>query len=199
MSICCEDVPVDSAPSSDKEVGIDIGLKICADLSDGTTIENPRFFRQEEKNLAKAQRKRDKAPKKSKERTQLHKRVARVHERTKNRRGGGAGGQTCSCCGHRQEMPLSVRMYECPVCGLVIDRDHNGSRNILEDAVNAVGRHSRDIRRAPPARQPWGVVTPNTKGFCFETISQPAPPATATLPKPRRPTRTDRRERPCDG
>ena len=86
MSICCEDVPVDSAPSSDKEVGIDIGLKICADLSDGTTIENPRFFRQEEKNLAKAQRKRDKAPKKSKERTQLHKRVARVHERTKNRR-----------------------------------------------------------------------------------------------------------------
>jgi len=81
VSICCEDVPVDSAPSSDKEVGIDIGLKSFAYLSDGTTIENPRFFRQEEKNLAKAQRKRDKAPKKSKERTKLNKRVTRVHER----------------------------------------------------------------------------------------------------------------------
>jgi putative transposase len=31
---------------------------------------------------------------------------------------------TCSDCGHRQEMPLSVRVYECPSCGLVIDRDH---------------------------------------------------------------------------
>src|SRR5215467_13167783 len=84
--ICCEDVPVDSAPSSDKEVGIDMGLKIFAYLSDGTTIENPRFFRQEEKNLARAQRKRDQAAKKSTARTKLHKRVTRVHERTKNRR-----------------------------------------------------------------------------------------------------------------
>ncbi len=84
--IYCEDVPIASAPSSDKEVGIDIGLKIFAYLSDGTTIENPRFYRQEEKNPAKAQRKRDKAPKKSKDRTQLNKRVTRVHERTKNRR-----------------------------------------------------------------------------------------------------------------
>jgi putative transposase len=213
VSICCEDVPVDAAPSSDKAVGIDIGLKIFASLSDGTTIENPRFFRQEEKNLAKAQRKRDKAPKASKERTRLTKRVTRVHERTKNRRkhfahqqsrkvvnqyqfiavealvarnivknpklaksiadaawsqffaflqskAEEAGrevirvnpaytSQTCSCCGHRQEMPLSVRMYECPVCGLVIDRDHNGSRNILADALNAVGRHNRDIPQAP--------------------------------------------------
>src|SRR5262249_11764707 len=32
--------------------------------------------------------------------------------------------QTCSACGHRQPMPLSVRVYECPHCGLVIHRDH---------------------------------------------------------------------------
>jgi putative transposase len=51
--------------------------------------------------------------------------------------------QRCSCCGHTQQMPLSVRIYECPNCGFVIDRDHNGSKNILEDALNAVGRHSR--------------------------------------------------------
>ena len=42
--------------------------------------------RQEEKHLAKAQRKRDKVPVKSRERKKLNKRVARVHERTKNRR-----------------------------------------------------------------------------------------------------------------
>jgi putative transposase len=46
-------------------------------------------------------------------------------------------------------MPLSVRLYERPKSGLVMDRDHNGSKNILEDALNAVGRHSRVIPEAP--------------------------------------------------
>jgi putative transposase len=55
--------------------------------------------------------------------------------------------QTCSECGHRQPMPLSVRVYECPRCGLVLDRDYNGSKNILEEALKAVGRHSRVIVR----------------------------------------------------
>lgn len=48
--------------------------------------------------------------------------------------------QNCSACGHRQEMPLSVGVYECPACGLILDRDHNASLNILEQAV---GRHGR--------------------------------------------------------
>jgi putative transposase len=56
--------------------------------------------------------------------------------------------QTCSRCSHRQPMPLSVRVYECPRCGLVIHRDHNASLNILTDALEAVGRHSRVIPEA---------------------------------------------------
>ena len=67
--------------------------------------------------------------------------------------------QVCSACGHRRTMPLSVRVYECPHCGLVIHRDQNGSLNILAGALEAVGRHSRVIPEAP-AREPWGVVTP---------------------------------------
>jgi putative transposase len=66
--------------------------------------------------------------------------------------------QTCSTCGHCQPLPLSVRVYDCPVCGLVLHRDHNGSLNILADGLQAVGRHSRVIPKAP-AREPWGVVT----------------------------------------
>jgi putative transposase len=66
--------------------------------------------------------------------------------------------QTCSACGHRQPMPLSVRVYECPHCGLVIDRDYNGSKNILEEGLKAVGRHSRVIPEAL-GLEPWGVVT----------------------------------------
>ena len=86
VSICCEEVPEPVVPESDKEVGIDVGLKTFAYLSDGTTIEHPRFFRTEEKNLAKAQRKREKAPQRSQERKKLNKRCARIHERAKNRR-----------------------------------------------------------------------------------------------------------------
>jgi putative transposase len=55
--------------------------------------------------------------------------------------------QTCSGCGRRQVMPLSVRVYECAACGLVIDRDHNGSQNILGEALEAVGRHGRVLVR----------------------------------------------------
>jgi putative transposase len=54
--------------------------------------------------------------------------------------------QTCSVCRHRQEMPLSVRVYECTKCGLVMDRDHNASVNILQQAV---GRHGHVIPEAP--------------------------------------------------
>ena len=86
VSICCEGVPEPTLPASEKTVGIDVGLKTFAYLSDGTTIENPRFFRQEEKNLAKAQRKREKAPKRWPERKKLNQRCARIHERIKNRR-----------------------------------------------------------------------------------------------------------------
>jgi putative transposase len=38
--------------------------------------------------------------------------------------------QMCSCCGHQQKMPLSVRVYDCPECGLLIDRDLNAAINL---------------------------------------------------------------------
>ncbi|MGD1716023.1 RNA-guided endonuclease InsQ/TnpB family protein [Dapis sp. BLCC M172] len=42
--------------------------------------------------------------------------------------------KTCSYCGHVQDMPLNLRTYDCPDCGLSIDRDLNASIN-LRDAV----------------------------------------------------------------
>jgi putative transposase len=46
-------------------------------------------------------------------------------------------------------MPLSARVYGCSAWGLVIDRDYNGSKNILGHALEAVGRHGRVIPEAP--------------------------------------------------
>ena len=67
-------------------VGIDVGLASFATLSNGEKIDNPRFFRKEEKALAKAQRKRDKLPKGSSLRRKASKVVTRIHERITNRR-----------------------------------------------------------------------------------------------------------------
>jgi putative transposase len=38
--------------------------------------------------------------------------------------------QICSRCGHKQKMPLAIRIYECARCGLVIGRDHNSAISI---------------------------------------------------------------------
>lgn len=67
-------------------VGIDVGLSSFATLSNGEKIENPRFFKQEEKELAKAQRKLSAQERGTPERTRAKKVVARVHERIANRR-----------------------------------------------------------------------------------------------------------------
>lgn len=39
--------------------------------------------------------------------------------------------KTCSGCGCKQDMPLSIRTYDCSNCGLSIDRDLNAAINIL--------------------------------------------------------------------
>jgi putative transposase len=193
-------------PENPAQVGIDVGLKTFATFSDATEIENPRFFRKEEKALKKVQRKHSKLAKGTAARRKHRKAVARVHERIKFRRehfthqqsraivnsygfiavedlhvnrmthnhclaksisdaawsqffdqlshkAEEAGrtfvkvnpaytSQDCSRCHHRQKMPLSERVYVCPCCGLVIDRDLNASKNILAVGLHSIGSQS---------------------------------------------------------
>jgi putative transposase len=39
--------------------------------------------------------------------------------------------QDCSRCGHRQKLSLADRLYSCPCCELILNRDLNASLNIL--------------------------------------------------------------------
>lgn len=71
---------------SARAVGIDVGLSSFATLSTGEQVENPRFYRKEEKALAKAQRRMSKFEKGTKECRKARKVVARIHERIRNRR-----------------------------------------------------------------------------------------------------------------
>ena len=39
----------------------------------------------------------------------------------------------CSNCGHRtEEMPLTIREWQCPKCNSFHNRDENASKNILK-------------------------------------------------------------------
>jgi len=200
FSVECEP---ERLPDTPEQVGIDVGLKTFATLSIGEEIANPRFFRKEEKALAKVQRNHSKLAKGTPERRKHRKVVARVHERIGFRRDNfthqhsrqlvnsygvicvedlqvnrmthnhylaksiadaswsaffsqlsakaeEAGrqyikvnpaytSQTCSTCGHRQQMPLDVRVFDCPCCHVQLDRDLNAAINICGLGLQALG------------------------------------------------------------
>lgn len=106
--VSCNEVERKAFLKNNKEVGLDVGILTFATLSDGETIENPRFFETDQKALSKTQRKAQKArdkilprssvngekavvvPELSSEKKQkvdkAYKVVRRVHERIKHRR-----------------------------------------------------------------------------------------------------------------
>ena len=81
-----DNCPLKLLPESNEVVGIDLGVKTFATLTNGETIENPKFFTEDEERLAKAQRKLDKQKRGTKKRRRAKYRVALVHEKIANRR-----------------------------------------------------------------------------------------------------------------
>jgi putative transposase len=194
---------------TDNAVGIDVGILSFVTLSNGTFVPNPRFYIQEEKNLAKANRKFSKAEKGTPERKKCLKTLCRVYERIANKRedftqklskelvdnygiicfealnikkmvkdplyakgimdaawnklvtytsykAENAGrkvilvnpcntSQRCSRCGTLVKKDISVRVHNCPFCGLSIDRDLNAAINILRLGLQS----DRKIGRCP--------------------------------------------------
>ena len=207
FSVECESRPL---PEEIKAVGIDVGLEHFATLSNGEQVDNPRFFRKEEKALAKAQRRLSKATKGTPERAKYRKVVSKIHERISNRRndfahklsrtlvntygfiafedlsitnmmqnghlaksiGDAAWNQLvtytsykavdagrsvalvdprntskrCSRCSTLVEKALSVRVHNCPVCGLSINRDVNAAINILALGLQRMGIKSLEAQ-----------------------------------------------------
>ena len=77
---------VQELPKTHSYIGIDVGLKDFAILSDGTHYENPKFFRSLEDKLAKAQRVLSRRMKESFSWNKQRVKVARIHEYISNTR-----------------------------------------------------------------------------------------------------------------
>ncbi len=75
--------PLEKTGSS---IGIDVGLKTFATLSDGTPYENPKWFRKLEEKLAKAQRILSRRTKGGSNWNKQRIKVARIHEKITNAR-----------------------------------------------------------------------------------------------------------------
>lgn len=77
---------VDSLPVGRPAVGIDMGLETFAALSTGEMIENPRWFRTSEKELAVLQRRRSRCVRSSRKYRELTRQIRCLHEHIANQR-----------------------------------------------------------------------------------------------------------------
>jgi len=210
---CVEEINPTKNKNKEK-IGVDVGLKEFATLSNGETIENHRFFVKSEKRLKKAQRILSRRKKGSNRREKARYRVALIHEKISNQRhdfhhqltrklvdnygtiviedlkitnmvrhpylakhindaswgqfarflcykAESAGcrvekvdprgtSQDCSHCGNKVPKTLAQRWHRCTYCGVVMDRDLNASKNILnKDTVGTTEIYARGDGSSP--------------------------------------------------
>ena len=85
VSFSCEVEPESLEPTG-QSVGIDVGLKSLIALSDGTEVKPPKFLRQSEEKLTKAQKSLSNKKKGSSNRNKQRIEVARIHRKIRNQR-----------------------------------------------------------------------------------------------------------------
>ena len=86
ISLCCTDVEVEKLESTNKNVGIDLGIKNFAITSDKTLIENPKYLQKSLEKLALYQRKLSRKSKGSSNRNKARIKVAKCYEKVANQR-----------------------------------------------------------------------------------------------------------------
>jgi len=82
----CTEHDIQALPRLNKSIGIDLGLKTFAALSDGGAIESPKFERRNRSKLKTLQRRYSRTLKGSKNREKARLRLAREYQRISNRR-----------------------------------------------------------------------------------------------------------------
>jgi putative transposase len=84
ISVNCEiDIPDPSDPTGDP-IGIDLGIKTLAVVSDGRTFDNPKILRKSQKKLRRVQRSLSRKQKGSNNREETRRKLNKVHYRIAN-------------------------------------------------------------------------------------------------------------------
>ena len=86
ISLCCTNVKAEKLESTNKNVGIDLGIKDFAITSDEALIENPKYLQKSLNKLALLQRELSRKPKGSSNRNKARIKVARLFEKITNQR-----------------------------------------------------------------------------------------------------------------
>lgn len=86
VSVQVEQEVVDVHPTTDKVIGVDMGIKALAVCSDGKTFDNPKALGKEEKKLARLQRELSRRVKGSKNRLKTKAKIAKLHQKITNTR-----------------------------------------------------------------------------------------------------------------
>jgi putative transposase len=223
----CE-VEITPIVSTHKVVGVDLGLTTFASMSDGTKIDRQCWMKQDAKDIARLQRKKELHSKGSPERRKVIHALCHAYERAANRRknfahqasrklvnqyqfiafekldiqelqvtgnktisrgiadvawgqfvqfttykaaNAGRGiarvnprgtSQICSGCGKVVPKDLSVRVHDCPHCGLKLNRDHNAALNILALGLQSMGVYPLGAIPRSPMPSGLGVITSNS-------------------------------------
>ena len=203
VSVQVEEEQEKPIPTATSALGVDLGIKLLATLSDGTTFENPRALKHAQKKLRRVERQKSRRQKGSKNRKKTCRKLAKQHARIahiredathkltsylvknhaliaiedlhvsgmlKNHKLAQAvsdsnfgeirrqleykaewhgthlvvidrwypSSKTCSSCNFvRDELGLDERMFVCPGCGYLTDRDYNAAKNILAEVLRS--------------------------------------------------------------
>ena len=134
------DLPVPSPPKGGS-VGIDLGVKELATLSDGTVIHNPHALRSNLRRLKKAQRNLSRKRKGSNRRRKARAQVARLYARVANLRSD-ALNKTTTMLAHAYS---DIGLEDLNVAGMV--KNHRLAR-VVEDAAFAEFRRQLEYKTA---------------------------------------------------
>ncbi|WP_236031629.1 RNA-guided endonuclease InsQ/TnpB family protein [Ktedonospora formicarum] len=84
VSICVHEDAKDPQPATGEVIGVDLGIKRLATLSDGRTFENPRALRKKITALKRLSRRHSRKAKGSRNRQKAKQRLSRMHARIAN-------------------------------------------------------------------------------------------------------------------
>lgn len=115
-------------PSPERTLGIDLGLKTFATLSDGSVVQNPRHLKQKLKRLKRAQRKLSRKVKGSKNRDKARRAVAKIHARVSDSRRDFLHKVSCSIA--KNQGYTAVAIEDLAVSGML--KNHRLARHIMD-------------------------------------------------------------------